>query len=144
MLLLPLFTSIFFIMCTQKAPTPEAAPGATTASSSSTAVSSIAAIETTKLDRIEIHTEKVNGAVHWMPAKITVKAGKDYLLVAKHQLEGGFDFHGLLMKDFDIQAQVNRNKDFTTVISIPADKKGKFVIGCHFHPAHKSAELIVE
>jgi hypothetical protein len=40
--------------------------------------------------------------------------------------------------------QVNRNQEFTQEIDIPADKKGKFIIGCHFHPAHQAAELVVE
>ncbi len=147
-LILPLITSIFFIMCTRQVPpttaneTPVSTGGVATdsASSATTTIST----ETANLERIEIHTEKVNGAVHWMPATIRVKAGKDYLLVAKHELEGGFDFHGLFMKDFDVQVQVNRKKAYSRVLSIPKEKTGSFVIGCHFHPAHNPALLIVE
>ena len=136
MLSLPLLTSLFFIMCTKKPDDvpPPAMPEENAASASSQAA----------LERIEIHTESINGATHWMPKTVTVKAGHKYLLVAKHQLEGGFDFHGLTIKDFGVAAQVNRNQEFTQEIDIPADKKGKYTIGCQFHPKHQSAELVVE
>ncbi len=136
MLSLPLVTSLFFVTCTRKADElpPPVAPEMT---------------ETTDptpetLERIEVHTELIDGATHWAPKTITVKAGKKYLVVAKHEIEGGFDFHGLQIQEFGVLAQVNRNKEFTQEIDIPADKKGSFTIGCQFHPAHKSAQLIVE
>jgi hypothetical protein len=145
MLSLPLLTSVFFIMCT-KAPDkiPETAPKTTQEASAAGVDVAPVATDKSKLEKIEIHTESINGAVHWMPAEIKVSAGKEYLLVAKHELTGGFDFHGLMLKDFGVQAQVNRNKEYSTVISIPAEKKGSFVIGCQFHPKHQAAKLIVE
>lgn len=102
------------------------------------------AAETAPLERIEVHTELIDGATHWAPKTVTVKAGKKYLLVAKHELKAGFDFHGLQIKDFGVTAQVNRNVEFTQEIDIPADKKGTFTIGCQFHPAHQAAQLVVE
>jgi hypothetical protein len=117
-----------------------AAPG----ESSSSADVAPVATDKSKLERIELHTEMIDGATHWAPQTITIKAGKEYMLVAKHDLPGGFDFHGLQLKEFGVSTQVNRGKEFTQVIDVPADKKGTYTIGCQFHPKHVAAKLIVE
>ncbi|MEZ4815724.1 MAG: hypothetical protein R3A80_11035 [Bdellovibrionota bacterium] len=137
-LTLSLITSLFFVSCTKK--TEDVAPPAMEESAETSSEASTPAA----LERIEFHTESVNGALHWMPESITVKAGQKYLLVAKHELEGGFDFHGLQIKDLGIQAQVNRNVEFSQEVEIPADQKEPIVVGCQFHPKHQSAQILIE
>jgi plastocyanin len=102
------------------------------------------AVDADSLNKIEIYTETIDGTTYWVPAEITVKAGQKYLLVAKHEVEGGFAFHGLSLREFGVLTQVNRNQELKTVIEIPANKAGTYNIGCQFHPAHKPAKLIVE
>ncbi len=93
---------------------------------------------------IQLHTEKVGDVMHWMPAKIEVTPGETVRIVAKHDLEGGFDFHGLNIPVLKVQAKVDRHKPFTQEVTIPKTlKPGDYEITCHFHPAHAGAILNV-
>ncbi len=93
---------------------------------------------------IVIKTEKIGEAVHWMPAKIEVTPGETIKLVAKHDLEGGFDFHGLNIPVLKIQKKVDRHKPLTMDVTIPKTlKPGDYEITCHFHPKHVGATLNV-
>lgn len=95
--------------------------------------------------QIEIKTEKVKEAIHWSPAKIEVTQGEKVEFIAKHEVEGGFDFHGLFIPVLKISEQVNRNKPTTASATIPADlKPGDYPIGCQFHPKHVPATLVVK
>lgn len=94
---------------------------------------------------IEIKTEKINDAVHWVPEKIEVNPGEEIKFVVKHDLEGGFDFHGFFVPQLKIQKQINRHKAEEILVSIPKDMKpGDYPIGCHFHPKHVAATLVVK
>lgn len=95
---------------------------------------------------IELKTEKIADAVHWMPTEVEVNQGEKVKFVAKHELEGGFDFHGLLIGPLKVSEQVHRHKTTQTkVITVPTSMKpGKYPIGCQFHPKHVPATLIVK
>lgn len=94
---------------------------------------------------IKIKTDKKGEIVHWMPEKIEVTAGEKVKLVATHELEGGFDFHGLFIPELKISETVNRNKVTTVEKTIPADMKpGEYKVGCQFHPKHAPATLVVK
>lgn len=95
--------------------------------------------------QIELKTEKVKEVVHWMPEKIEVTPGEEVEFVVKHDLEGGFDFHGFFVPLLKISEQVNRHKPTTVKAKIPADlKPGDYPIGCQFHPKHAPATLVVK
>jgi plastocyanin len=94
---------------------------------------------------IEIKTEKINEAVHWVPEKVEVAPGEEIKFIIKHDLEGGFDFHGFFVPQLKIQKQVNRHKAEEMTVMIPKDMKpGEYPIGCHFHPKHVAATLVVK
>ena len=59
---------------------------------------------------ITLETKKIDGAVHWVPEKIEVCPGDKLTITAKHELEGGFDFHGLFIPALKVSKQVDRNK----------------------------------
>lgn len=91
---------------------------------------------------IVIHTEKVGEVVHWMPEKIEVAPGETVKITAKHDLEGGFDFHGLNIPVLKIQEKIDRHKPFSKVVVVPKTiKPGDYEISCHFHPKHAGAIL---
>ena len=93
---------------------------------------------------ITLETKKINDAVHWTPERIEVTAGESIKLTAKHDLDGGFDFHGLFIPVLKISKQVDRHKPLSFELSIPTDlKAGDYPIGCHFHSKHVGAHLIV-
>lgn len=93
---------------------------------------------------ISIHTEKVGDAVHWMPAKIEVKQGEKVRFIAKHELEGGFDFHGFEIPALNIKQQVDRKKPLSLEVTVPETLKvGEYPINCQFHKAHVGAKLVV-
>jgi len=94
---------------------------------------------------IEIKTEKINDAVHWVPSTVEVSPGEEVKFVIKHDLEGGFDFHGFFVPQLKIQKQINRHKAEEVTVAIPKDMKpGEYPIGCHFHPKHVAATLVVK
>ena len=93
---------------------------------------------------IELHTEKVGDVVHWMPGKIEVSPGETVKITAKHDLEGGFDFHGLNIPVLKVQQKVDRHKPMTVEVTVPKTlKPGDYEITCHFHPKHAGALLNV-
>ncbi len=95
--------------------------------------------------QVEIKTEKIKDAIHWTPAKIEVTQGEKVEIVAKHEVAGGFDFHGLFIPVLKVSEQVNRHKETKVPVSIPADlKPGEYAIGCQFHPKHVPATLVVK
>ncbi len=99
----------------------------------------------TAVREIEIHTEKVGEAVHWMPEKVEVAPGESVKFVVKHDLEGGFDFHGFTLKNTKIAKQVNRHKPETITWTVPTNlKAGEYPITCQFHPKHVPATLVVK
>lgn len=94
---------------------------------------------------ITIETKKIGDKVHWDPSKIEVVQGEKVTLEAKHELEGGFDFHGLFIPELKITEKVDRNKTLKKDVTIPADMKpGEYKVGCHIHPAHVPATLVVK
>lgn len=98
---------------------------------------------------IKMETQKIDGAVHWVPEKVEVKPGEKVTFALDHKLEGGFDFHGFFIPELKVAKQVDRNpgdkKPTEIEVSIPKSMKpGEYKIGCHFHPAHVAATLVVK
>ena len=94
---------------------------------------------------VNLDTKKINDAVHWTPETIEVTQGEKVKITAKHDLEGGFDFHGLLIPVLKISEQVNRHQPKVLEVTIGKDvKPGEYKIGCQFHPKHVGAKLIVK
>jgi len=94
---------------------------------------------------VVIETRKIGDAVHWVPEKVEVKQGEQIKFVIKHDLEGGFDFHGFFIPQLKIQKQVNRHRAEEISVKIPESlKPGDYPIGCHFHPKHVAATLVVK
>ena len=96
-----------------------------------------------EVETIELRTESIDGATHWMPKELTIKAGKKYKLVAKNDLKSGPAFHGLTIKDFGVQTQVNMGQPFTVELAPTAAQVGSHDISCQFHPKHQQAVLKV-
>ena len=95
--------------------------------------------------QIELKTEKIKDAVHWTPENVEVSPGEEVEFVVKHDLEGGFDFHGFSVPALKINEQINRHKPTKVAAKIPADlKPGEYPIGCQFHPKHVAAKLLVK
>jgi len=93
---------------------------------------------------VEFHTQKIGEVVHWMPEKISVKPGEKIKFIVKHELEGGFDFHGFSIRELDVVKQVNRNIAMEFEKVIPKDLKAKEIkVTCHFHPKHMAAAVIL-
>lgn len=94
---------------------------------------------------ITLQTKKINDAVHWTPETIEVTPGETIHFTVKHDLEGGFDFHGLYIPVLKISKQVTRHKPETFEVKIPKDlKPGEYQVGCQFHPKHVPAKLLVK
>lgn len=94
---------------------------------------------------ITLSTQKIKDAVHWTPKKIEVTAGEKVKFIVKHDLEGGFDFHGFLIPVLNVTEQVDRHKPKIVEVTIPSTlKPGEYPIGCQFHPKHVGAFLIVK
>jgi len=94
---------------------------------------------------ITLETKKVGEVVHWWPEKVVVHPGETIRILAKHDLEGGFEFHGLLIPALKITEKVDRHKPFTMTVKVPADLKvGEYKVGCQFHPGHVAATLVVQ
>lgn len=94
---------------------------------------------------VTIKSEKKDDGVHWMPEKVEVTAGEEVKFLIKHDLEGGFDFHGFFIPQLKIQKEVHRHKAEEITVKIPKDlKPGEYTIGCHLHPTHKPAILEVK
>lgn len=94
---------------------------------------------------IEIRAEKVGEVVHWMPEKVEVVPGETVVFVFKHELEGGFDFHGIAIDPLQIKDKVYRHKPLKVERQIPLTlKPGEYPIKCQFHPKHASATLVVK
>lgn len=94
---------------------------------------------------ITIQTEKVGESIHWKPDTIEVTPGEKIKLTAKHEVEGGFDFHGVFIPELKISETVNRNKPTVIEKTIPKTlKPGDYKVGCQFHPKHVPGKLIVK
>lgn len=94
---------------------------------------------------VTIQTEKKDDGVHWMPEKVEVVTGETVKFLIKHDLPEGFEFHGFFIPQLKIQKEVHRNKAEEVTVQIPADMKpGDYIIGCHLHPTHKPATLVVK
>lgn len=94
---------------------------------------------------ILLQTQSIDGAVHWVPQKVEVTAGEKIKFTVKHDLEGGFDFHGFFIPVLKVSKQVNRHKPLIVEVTVPKDlKAGEYPIGCQFHPKHVAATLIVK
>lgn len=80
-----------------------------------------------------------------MPEKVEVTAGETVKFVAKHELQGGFDFHGFNIKALNVAEQVERHHPKIIEVKIPSSlAPGEYPIGCQFHPKHVQALLIVK
>jgi plastocyanin len=109
-----------------------------------------------KVRQIELFTQKgKDGAIHWMPEVVTVKAGETVEFVPKHEAPGGFDFHGLRIKALKIEKKIDRTTEknppvpFTVTIPktlgpAPGRAAKEYPIDCQFHAGHKPAILKVE
>src|SRR5438105_3335259 len=94
---------------------------------------------------INMKTEIVDGATHWMPEKVEVRPGEKVKFVVTHKLKEGFNLHGFSIPTLKIAKQVDRDKELTIPVEIPADlKPGEYEIGCQFHPKHVGAKLVVK
>ena len=94
---------------------------------------------------ITIKTESIDGAVHWKPDTVEVTPGEKIKITAKHEIEGGFDFHGLFIPELKISETVNRHKTATIQTTVPKTlKAGEYKVGCQFHPKHVPAKLVVK
>jgi hypothetical protein len=94
---------------------------------------------------ITLETKKVGDAVHWSPEKVEVTQGDTVKFTVKHDLEGGFDFHGFYIPALKVSEQVTRHKPLVKEVKIPADMKpADYPIGCQFHPKHVPAKLVVK
>jgi plastocyanin len=94
---------------------------------------------------ITLETKKINEAVHWTPEKIEVVPGEKIKFTVKHDLEGGFDFHGFFIPVLNVSEQVNRHQPKVVEVTIPNSlKPGEYPIGCQFHPKHVKATLVVK
>jgi plastocyanin len=94
---------------------------------------------------IALETKTIDGAIHWTPSVVEVTQGESVKFVVKHDVEGGFDFHGFFIPALKISSQVNRHKPETVVAKIPSSlKPGEYPIGCQFHPKHVAAKLVVK
>ncbi len=131
-----------FAACTKKAevPAPTTPPAAEIAQSEAPAVVGAEAPRV-----VELSTVMVNGAVHWMPDVVEVKPGESIRFVLKHELEGGFDFHGFSIPALKIAKQVNRRQPLNVDVELPLDMApGEYPIACQFHPKHVGAKLVVK
>src|SRR5262245_4905546 len=72
---------------------------------------------------IKIETKKIGDAVHWTPEKIEIKPGEELEITAVHDLEGGFEFHGLHIPALNITEQVNRHTPKVVKVTVPKDLK---------------------
>ncbi len=94
---------------------------------------------------ITLQTQKINEAVHWTPEKVEVAPGEKIKFIVKHDLEGGFDFHGFFIPVLKVSEQVNRHEPKIVEVTIPKSlKEGDYPIGCQFHPKHVQATLVVK
>jgi len=101
--------------------------------------------DTSVAREIVIETKKIDDKTRWMPEKIEVSPGERIKIVAKHELEGGFDFHGLFIPALKITKQVNRNQPLVIETVVPATvKEGEHKVACHFHDTHVPAVLVVK
>lgn len=92
---------------------------------------------------IEIKTEKIGEAVHWVPEKIEVKPGEKVILKVNHVSPGGFDFHGFQVKALKVEKKIDRDKPVTIPVTMPK-KEGEYKISCQFHPKHVPAMFVVK
>lgn len=96
---------------------------------------------------VEISIKKEGTVTYWMPAEVKVKPGETIKVIATYPKsdEGSFKFHGLYIPELNIQGEVHLDKTFTVVKEVPKDlKPGRYQVGCHLHPTHKPATLVVE
>jgi plastocyanin len=108
-------------------------------------LTSILAFSAQPKTTVILQTEKLNDAVHWMPETIKVKQGENVEFILKHNLQGGFDFHGFSIDALKLEKQVNRHKTLVVNVKIPDNMApGEYPIRCQFHPKHVAAKLIVE
>jgi len=107
-------------------------------------VSSLA-LAATPPREINIQTEKKDDGIHWSPETIEVTQGEAVKIIAKHEVPGGFDFHGLFIPELKISVKVDRTGPTVVDKVIPKDMKpGKYKIGCQFHEKHVAATLVVK
>lgn len=93
---------------------------------------------------LEFHTEKVGEVMHWMPQQVSVSPGEKIKFVLKHELTGGFDFHGFTIRELNIAKQVVRMKTLEFETTVPKNLKvGEYKITCQFHPKHMGASMML-
>jgi plastocyanin len=92
---------------------------------------------------VELHAEMINGAVHWMPAKVEVTQGETVKFVVKHDLKEGFAFHGFSIPALKVTKQVNRGTPLNWEGKVDL-APGEYPIQCQFHPKHVGGQLVVK
>ena len=99
---------------------------------------------TTNPREIDFNVVKKEDGVHWEPESITVHPGEKIRFVVKHDLQGGFDFHGFTIRELGISEKIDRNKTKTLNVEVPTTlKAGEYQVLCQFHPAHKPSKMEV-
>jgi len=86
-----------------------------------------------------------DGKTHWMPEKIEVTQGEAVTIVAKYDVKGAYDFHGLSIPVLKIQKEVYLGKPVEVSTVVPKDlKEGEYKVACHVHDTHVPATLVVK
>lgn len=94
---------------------------------------------------VEIRAEQVGAVIYWMPETVEVVQGETVVFVFSHELEGGFNFHGIDIEPLGIKVRVNRHKTLKVEKQIPLTlKPGEYEIWCQYHPKHVPTKLIVK
>ena len=84
-----------------------------------------------------------SGVKFWQPSVIVVEKGDKVEIKAKSmikQADGTMQPHGLKIKEFGVEAIVGGKEE---ILSFEAKKTGVYTIGCHLHPPHVPAQLLV-
>jgi plastocyanin len=94
---------------------------------------------------VEIRAEQVGEVIHWMPETVEVVQGETVVFVFIHELEGGFNYHGIAIEALGIKGRVYRHKTLKVEKQIPLTlKPGEYEIWCQYHPKHVPTKLIVK
>lgn len=89
-------------------------------------------------DPIEVVSTNVQGKNVFIPSTIVVEAGKPRALSLFNTTETP---HGFTVAAAGIEEVLMPGKEQS--IQLPALEAGLYKIGCHLHPPHRSAQLVV-
>ncbi len=89
-------------------------------------------------DPIEIVSTNVQGKNVYIPSTVIVEAGKPRTLSLFNTTDTP---HGFTIEVAGIEEVLMPGKE--QQVELPALKPGLYKIGCHLHPPHRSAQLLV-